>query len=152
MEINKERDRIGHVFQDKYKSESICNDVHLQQVIRYIHNNLIEAKITKSLDQYKWSSYNEYININKNDIVTEGQKDFVLNYFNKDIKRFITFHHKEDIDRYDDREDIRTNLIDSYERLMQFIAKHLNDKFYLEKDQRIRLRDKIFREVISKIL
>jgi len=35
---------------------------------------------------------------------------------------------------------------------MQFVAKHLNDKFYLEKDQRISLRDKIFREVISNIL
>lgn len=46
-----------------------------------------------------------------------------------------------------DRDDIRTNLIDSYERLMQFIAKHLNDEFYLEKDQRVSLRDKIFREV-----
>ncbi|MDD2502951.1 MAG: putative DNA binding domain-containing protein [Clostridia bacterium] len=59
---------------------------------------------------------------------------------------------KENIDRYDDRDDIRTNLIDSYTRLMQFIAKHLNDKFYLEKDQRISLRDKIFREVVTNIL
>lgn len=59
---------------------------------------------------------------------------------------------RENTDRYDDRDDIRTNLIDSYERLMKFIAKHLNDKFYLEKDQRISLRDKIFREVISNIL
>lgn len=58
----------------------------------------------------------------------------------------------ENIDRYDDRDDIRTNLIDSYERLMQFTAKHLNDKFYLEKDQRINVRDKIFREVVSNIL
>lgn len=59
---------------------------------------------------------------------------------------------REDTDRYDDRDDIRTNLIDSYERLMQFVAKHLNDKFYLEKDQRINIRDKIFREVASNIL
>lgn len=43
-------------------------------------------------------------------------------------------------------------MIESYERLMQFIAKHLNDTFYLEKDQRISLRDTIFREVISNIL
>jgi len=42
---------------------------------------------------------------------------------------------RDDTDRYDDRDDIRTNLIESYERLMQFISKHLNDKFYLEKDQ-----------------
>lgn len=40
----------------------------------------------------------------------------------------------EDIDRYDDRDDIRTNLIESYDRLMNFTAKHLLDKFYLEKD------------------
>ena len=59
---------------------------------------------------------------------------------------------RENLDRYDDRDDIRVNLIRSYERLMQFIAKHLNDKFYLEKDQRINLRDKIFREVISNLL
>src|SRR5690625_5659492 len=59
---------------------------------------------------------------------------------------------KENTDRYDDRDDIRTNLIDSYERLTHFIAKHLNDKFYLEKDQRMSLRDTIFREVVSNIL
>lgn len=58
----------------------------------------------------------------------------------------------DDKDRYDDRDDIRTNLIESYDRLMGFIEKHLKDKFYLEKDQRISLRNHIFREVISNIL
>lgn len=68
-------------------------------------------------------------------------------------------HHKtdailrrENLDRYDDRDDIRVNLLRSYERLMQFIAKHLNDKFYLEGDQRVSIRDKIFREAISNLL
>ena len=56
------------------------------------------------------------------------------------------------VDRYDDRDDIRVNLIESYERLMQFISKHLNDNFYLEGDRRISLRDKIFREAISNLL
>ena len=58
----------------------------------------------------------------------------------------------ENVDRYDDRDDVRTNLIESYDRLMVFIEKHLKDKFYLEKDQRISLRNHIFREVISNIL
>ncbi|WP_371859892.1 Fic family protein, partial [Halolactibacillus miurensis] len=31
-------------------------------------------------------------------------------------------------------------------------AKHLNDKFYFEGDQRVSLRDKIFREAISNLL
>jgi ATP-dependent DNA helicase RecG len=59
---------------------------------------------------------------------------------------------RENLDRYDDRDDIRVNLLRSYERLMQFIAKHLNDKFYLEGTQRISIRDKIFREAVTNLL
>ncbi len=68
-------------------------------------------------------------------------------------------HHKTDAilridntDRYDDRDDIRTNLIESYERLMGFIGKHLPDKFYLDGDQRISIRDHLFREMIGNLL
>lgn len=68
-------------------------------------------------------------------------------------------HHKTDailrkvnLDRYDDRDDIRCNLIESYERLMNFIEKHLNDIFYLENDQRVSVRNKLFREVVVNIL
>lgn len=52
-----------------------------------------------------------------------------------------------DLDRYDDRENIRCNLVEAYDKLMDFAAKHLPDKFYMEGDQRISLRDKIFREI-----
>ena len=59
---------------------------------------------------------------------------------------------RDDTDRYDDRDDIRTNLLDSYERLMAFVAKHLPDHFHMERDQRISLRDHIFREVVANSL
>ena len=68
-------------------------------------------------------------------------------------------HHKTDAilrkvnkDRYDDRDDIRTNLLDSYDRLMSFVKKHLPDPFYLEDDARVSLRNKIFREAVVNIL
>lgn len=54
--------------------------------------------------------------------------------------------------RYDDREYIQTNLIEAYEQLMAFVAKHLPDKFYLEGDQRVSLRSKIFREVAANMI
>lgn len=57
-----------------------------------------------------------------------------------------------DTDRYDDRDYIQCNLIVAYERLMDFIGRHLPDKFYMEGDQRISLRTKIFREVIANLL
>ncbi len=55
----------------------------------------------------------------------------------------------KDKDRWDDRLTLRTNLIDTYLDLKNFINQHLSEKFYLEGDQRIDLRDKIFREVIG---
>jgi len=39
---------------------------------------------------------------------------------------------RENLDRYDGRDDIRVNILRSYERLLQFVAKYPNDKFYLE--------------------
>ena len=56
------------------------------------------------------------------------------------------------VDRYDDREIVETNLIESYEKLLAFAQKHLLDKFYLENDQRISLRHIIARELVSNIL
>ncbi len=55
-------------------------------------------------------------------------------------------------DRWDDRITLRKNLIDTYLELKLFINRHLSEKFYLEGDQRIDLRDKIFREVIGNII
>jgi len=48
---------------------------------------------------------------------------------------------QENIDRYDDRDDIHVNLLESYDRFMAFVSKHLPDKFYLANDQRINIRD-----------
>jgi ATP-dependent DNA helicase RecG len=59
---------------------------------------------------------------------------------------------KENMDRYDDRLTITSNLIQAYSSLMDFLAKHLPDKFHLEGDQRISLREKIFREVIANLI
>ena len=57
-----------------------------------------------------------------------------------------------DLDRYDDRDIVATNLIDSYDRILAFVGKHLSDPFYLEGTNRMSLRDTIFREVASNIL
>lgn len=59
---------------------------------------------------------------------------------------------KVNLDRYDDRDLVRTNLIDSYDRIIAFVQKHLPDPFFLEGMDRISLRDAIFREVASNIL
>jgi len=57
-----------------------------------------------------------------------------------------------DTNRYDDRDDIRTNLIESYDRLMRFVENHIPEKFVLKDDIRINVRNLIFREVIANTL
>ena len=58
----------------------------------------------------------------------------------------------ENKDRYDDRDVVITNLIDSYERLMNFGRKHLNDLFVLDGIFNVNARDRILREIISNTL
>lgn len=67
------------------------------------------------------------------------------------VEAMVRIHNK---DRWDDRINppLRTNLIDTYLELKRFLEKHLPEKFYLEGDQRIDLRDKIFREVIGNMI
>lgn len=94
---------------------------------------------------------------------TTGQEGYtmaaVLLLGNDEVIHNILPHYKTDAilrkvdtDRYDDREIIQTNLIESYDRLMAFVAKHLPDKFHLERDNRVSLRDRIFREVVANML
>lgn len=78
---------------------------------------------------------------------------------NDEAIRSVVPHFKIDalvrrfnVDRYDVRLYIQTNLIEAYEQLLQFVAKHLPDKFYLEGDHRRSLRTIIFREVAANIL
>jgi ATP-dependent DNA helicase RecG len=59
---------------------------------------------------------------------------------------------KVNVDRYDDRDLVRTNLIDSYDHIIAFVQKHLSDPFYLEGIERKSLRDAIFREVASNLI
>ena len=60
---------------------------------------------------------------------------------------------RTDPDRYDDRDIVQTNLVESVDRLMAFGTKHLPDPFFLdEKAVRISIRDIIVREMVVNML
>jgi len=54
---NKKYKRVGHLFQDRYKSETIGDDAQLLATIRYIHQNPI--KVGLQVDD--WTSYLDYM-------------------------------------------------------------------------------------------
>lgn len=59
---------------------------------------------------------------------------------------------KENLDRYDDRLIIKTNLIEAYDTLFEFAQRNLPDRFHLEEGQSVSARDIIVREVVSNLL
>ncbi len=92
-----------------------------------------------------------------------GQEGFTLAavlLFGKDeVISSVLPHHRTDLivrikdtDRYDDRGTVYTNLIESYDRILAFIGKHLPSPFYLENEVRIDLRGRVFREIAANIL
>lgn len=71
---NKSEKRCGVLFRNRYQTEPIFNEHHLINCIKYIHNNPVKAKIVKRCCDYKYSSYNDYIN-NRGATQTQVMKD-----------------------------------------------------------------------------
>jgi len=51
----------GHVWQGRFKSFMIQEDVHLIMVLRYIDGNPVRAGLVKSAKEWKWSSHGKVI-------------------------------------------------------------------------------------------
>lgn len=59
---NKEEKRCGVLFRNRYQSESISDIRYLINCIKYIHDNPVKAKMVENCEDYKYSSYKDYIN------------------------------------------------------------------------------------------
>ena len=64
--------RIGQLWSVLLFLES---DSYFLTVLRYIHQNPIKANIVKNIWEYTWTSYNDYISINKSTMI---DTDFAL--------------------------------------------------------------------------
>ena len=54
---NKKYDRVGYVFRDRYKSEGIYDEQHLDNCIKYIYDNPVKAGICSKAKDYPYSNY-----------------------------------------------------------------------------------------------
>lgn len=83
---NKNNNRCGVVFRNRYKSEPIHNLQYLINCIKYIHLNPVKAKMVKKCEDYPYSSYNAYIHNGK---ITKS--DIMLKTFGKDYNYLEIF-------------------------------------------------------------
>ena len=57
---NRKHQRAGHLFQDRFRSENVENDLYYMTVLRYILQNPMKAGLEPHLGTYRWSSYPAY--------------------------------------------------------------------------------------------
>jgi putative transposase len=122
---NAKYNRVGHVFQDRYKSECVEDDAYLLSVIRYIHQNPVTAKMTIKPEDYRWSSCRAYYGQNENPIGLTNT-EFILGLFADKktvaIKRFTEYMQEENQDAcLDDEIKLRlsdANLITEIEAIL----------------------------------
>ena len=85
--------RSGHLFQDRFRSEPVEDDVYFMTVLRYIHQNPLKAGMVKNIGDYNYSSYNEYVTGEEFLIDSE----FVFSMSDK--KAFIEFNNEVNTDK-----------------------------------------------------
>ncbi|MFA5349763.1 MAG: transposase [Candidatus Omnitrophota bacterium] len=50
--------KVGHLWQDRFKSKIIEKDAYLLECINYVESNPIRASLVSHINEYRWSSYN----------------------------------------------------------------------------------------------
>lgn len=86
--FNRKYDRVGTLFQDRFRSEPIDTDSYLMTVVRYIHQNPVKAGISQTCE-YRWSSYQEYAHGNRKLCSTA----FVISVFGG-VSWLILYHNE----------------------------------------------------------
>lgn len=79
--FNRKHQRVGPLFQGRYKGVLINKEEYFLHLSRYIHNNPKEIlPKEKKLIDYPWSNYTVYV---KNWQVQWLKKDYLLSFFKK---------------------------------------------------------------------
>lgn len=118
-------EHVGHVFQDRYKSECIQADSQLLNVLRYIHNNPVTAYMVEEPEQYRWSSCKAYY----------GKKEYPAGLTDSELIL----------------EMLSKNKATAIKKLKEFSKKDSQDQF-LEDELRVRKSDEELRTYIESML
>ncbi|KUO77472.1 MAG: hypothetical protein APF77_06320 [Clostridia bacterium BRH_c25] len=98
--FNGKYNRVGHVFQGRYKAVLVQDERYILKLLRYIHQNPVRAGMCNRVSEYKWSSdifYRKYINSFVDILV-------ILEILDKNetqaVKKYMEFMAVEEQDNY----------------------------------------------------
>ena len=116
---NKSKNRVGYVFRNRYYTQMILTEQQLHNCIVYIHRNPLKANIVNSFQEYKYSSYNEYIG--KRTLISDDSLKIVFGDSKNFLNTFMEIHNLGDV------EDIK-DVIEEFENQEVIIDEYLKEK------------------------
>ena len=152
--------RTGALIANRYKSVPVEVDEYFLNLIRYVHQNPIKAGIVKNIEDYKYSSYREYLGkprITDTEFVMEMIDDNEFKEFHMEMEEmdFEVSDRKKKTDETLIREIRKKYGIDNPKQIAglekqkrNVILKHLKENYPARQLQRI---TGVSRGVISKL-
>jgi len=92
INYNLRNKRSGHLFQNRYKSIICEEEAYLLQLIRYIHNNPVRAKIVDSMEELDHYPFTGHAAIVGNIKCAFLQTDEVLGYFSSEKRKALKLY------------------------------------------------------------
>jgi len=92
--FNRRHQRVGHVFQNRYKSIVCEEDPYLLELVRYVHLNPLRGGLVKSLEElerYPWSGHGVIVGKLQNQWQERG---YVLKQFGREERQAIRAYRK----------------------------------------------------------
>lgn len=105
---NELESRVGVLFRNRYKTEPIEDRKYLLNCIKYIHNNPVKAGIVNRCEDYRYSSYNDYV---KN--IGIAKSDILKSIFGQNCNYILLFER-------------------TYDRIFMDLDEVVNTKYYIE--------------------
>ncbi len=114
--------RSGALIANRYKSEPVEIDEYFMELVRYIHNNPLKAGLVSKLNEYPFSSYNEYF----------GEKELISN------ELIMTITDMEVFKQYHEEKENYTYEVDGgVKRSDEELRKYIRKKFKIENAKEI---------------
>lgn len=122
--FNRNANRVGHVFGERFNNKIINANVYGLWLSRYIHRQAVDAGLVQNPLDYPWTSYCSYLGLKKSKFL---KTDIILSQFGEpnvrhnNYKEFVLSDNDGPVDW-----DKRTFKLRTGEDLIEFISRELN--------------------------
>lgn len=90
---NDKLERVGYVFRNRFLSEPITDQNYLLNCTAYIHQNPIKAHLVRNCEDYRYSSYHDYLT--DTGIATKENKEILFYDSQNYLSQFIQIHQRK---------------------------------------------------------